>query len=171
MIRKWWKVIKFFYSLEIEPTVFADGLNVEHWKKKKGIKGIQRYSLDELENSINGKGLKEKYQLVLTAPLITFLFDMLIIDVVSLSGWAEDVVLAKMYISRIRKMKLVQIIFLIWLSPFSLRYHKPPRTHISICLVPLIIIWCFYADSPPPSKDHSWRVFLFKFTFYLLFQL
>lgn len=41
VMSKWWKMIKFCYSLKIEPTVFGDGLNVEHWGGGGGgIKGI-----------------------------------------------------------------------------------------------------------------------------------
>lgn len=90
------------------------------WKKKtKGIK--DKVSL--AKKTMRGKHLTEKYQLVLTA-----LFDTLIIDAVSLPGWTEHVVLAKMNLGKIRNRKLPWTIFLIWHSPISPRYHQPPKT-------------------------------------------
>lgn len=59
-------MVKLWYILRIEPTVFADGLNVEYEK----IKEIKLF-ITKREKTGRGKGLTEEYQLVLTAPLIS----------------------------------------------------------------------------------------------------
>ena len=118
-------------------------------EKKK--KRNHRYSLSEMGNTTRAKGLTEKYQLVLTTHLITFLFDTLIIDVVSVTGWIEHVVLAKMNICRIRNRKLLWIIF--WYdSHLSLQGITNHPGHWHICFVP------FYADSLPADIRCPYQV-------------
>lgn len=54
--------------MRIEPTVFVDGKNIEH-EKKKGIKA--KVTVNSDGEYRGGKCLTKQYQLVLTAPLIT----------------------------------------------------------------------------------------------------